>query len=91
LPRGDSQTLKTLVGAIYYDDQISGHHESAHPHYDAAAHMTVSHLTEFVAQSQVRVFSLADEDDQHRRMIGAYARAEPSSMYSFSIIPILPA
>lgn len=80
----EPQTLDTL-GVVHYDDQLSGHHGSAHPHYDTAGKRTISYLTEFGMQSIVQVFGIADEDGQRRRLIGAYPTPEPSYMHSFSI------
>ncbi|HZU66127.1 MAG TPA: carotenoid oxygenase family protein [Ktedonobacteraceae bacterium] len=80
----DPHTLETL-GIIHYNDQVSGHYGSAHPHYDRAGKMTISYLTEFGMQSMVKVFSIADGDGRNRKLIGAYPTLEPSYIHSFSI------
>ena len=80
----DPQTLETL-GVVHYDDHLSGHHGSAHPHYDAIGKRSISYLTEFGRQSLVQVFSIADEDGRCRQLIGAYPTPEPSYIHSFSI------
>ncbi len=79
----EPHTLETL-GVVHYDDQISGHHGSAHPHYDAANRMAISYLTEYGRQSTVKVLGI--KDGEHRRMlIGEYPTLEPSYIHSFSI------
>ncbi|HLH61225.1 MAG TPA: carotenoid oxygenase family protein [Ktedonobacteraceae bacterium] len=80
----DPRTLETL-GVVHYDDQVSGHYGSAHPHHDFAGEMTISYLTEFGMQSTVKVFSTADRDGRRRELIGAYPTLEPSYIHSFSI------
>ncbi|HLI05375.1 MAG TPA: carotenoid oxygenase family protein [Ktedonobacteraceae bacterium] len=80
----DPRTLETL-GIVHYEDSLTGHYGSAHPHYDAAGKRTISYLTEFGMQSMVQVFGITDDDGRYRRLIGAYPTSEPSYIHSFSI------
>lgn len=77
-------TLATL-GVVHYEDQVGGHHTSAHPHYDAANRTTISYMTEFGLQSVFKVFGIKDGDAHSRVLIGSYPTAEPSYIHSFSI------
>lgn len=79
----DPHTLDTL-GVVNYDDQITGHHGSAHPHYDFATRTSVSYLVEFGMESKFQVYSI--KDGEHRRtLIGSYPVLEPSYVHSFGM------
>jgi beta,beta-carotene 9',10'-dioxygenase len=76
-------TLDTL-GVVNYDDQITGHHGSAHPHYDFATRTSVSYLVEFGMESRFHVYGI--KDGEHRRtLIGSYPVPEPSYVHSFGM------
>jgi beta,beta-carotene 9',10'-dioxygenase len=77
-------TLDTL-GVVHYEDQVGGHHTSAHPHYDAANKTTISYMTEFGLQSVFKIFGIKDGDAHSRVLIGSYPTDEPSYIHSFSI------
>ncbi|HTK11402.1 MAG TPA: carotenoid oxygenase family protein [Ktedonobacteraceae bacterium] len=79
----DPHTLDTL-GVMKYDDQLTGHHGSAHPHYDFAQRMSVSYITEYGRQSQFKVFCIKD-GEQCRRLIGSYPVPEPAYIHSFGM------
>jgi beta,beta-carotene 9',10'-dioxygenase len=79
----DPCTLETL-GVAQYDDQVSGQHGSAHPHYDFVKRMSVSYLTEFGMQSKFQVYAILD--GEHRRtLIGSYPVLEPAYIHSFAM------
>jgi beta,beta-carotene 9',10'-dioxygenase len=79
----DPQTLDTL-GVVCFDDDITGHHGSAHPHYDFMQRMSVSYLTEFNMQSLFKVYAVKD-GEQRRSLIGSYPVLEPSYIHSFGM------
>lgn len=79
----DPHTLETL-GVVHYDDQVVGHHGSAHPHYDFTNHMSISYLTEFYMPSVFKVYAI--KDGEHRRsIIGSYPVMEPTYIHSFGM------
>jgi carotenoid cleavage dioxygenase-like enzyme len=79
----DPQTLDTL-GVIHYDDDITGHHGSAHPHYDFGQRQSISYLTEFNMPSLFKVYAI--KDGQHTRtLLGSYEVPEPSYIHSFGL------
>lgn len=79
----DPHTLETL-GVVHYEDTLTGHHGSAHPHYDFKRRMSVSYMIEFNMPSIFHVYGLPD--DKHRRQeIGSYTLLEPSYLHSFAI------
>jgi carotenoid cleavage dioxygenase-like enzyme len=79
----DPRTLETL-GVSQYEDQLTGHHGSAHPHYDFANHMSISYITEFGPESQFKVFGIKD-GEYERRLIGSYPVPEPAYIHSFGL------
>ena len=79
----DPHTLETL-GVVHYHDQVSGHHGSAHPHYDFSRRMSVSYLTEFGIESQFKVYAIKD-GTRSRALIGSYPVAEPAYLHSFGM------
>lgn len=79
----DPHTLETL-GVVHYYDQVSGHHGSAHPHYDFSRRMSVSYLTEFGIESQFKVYAIKD-GTRSRALIGSYPVAEPAYLHSFGM------
>ncbi|QBD76960.1 carotenoid oxygenase family protein [Ktedonosporobacter rubrisoli] len=79
----DPHTLETL-GVTAYEDQLSGHHGSAHPHYDFASRASISYITEFARESQFKVFSIED-GTYGRKLIGAYLVQEPAYIHSFGL------
>ncbi len=79
----DPQTLETL-GVVHYNDDLTGHHGSAHPHYDFARRMSISYMTEFNMPSVFRVYGIKDNEHQ-RVQIGSYTTMEPSYLHSFGM------
>ncbi|GAC1668036.1 MAG: carotenoid oxygenase family protein [Ktedonobacteraceae bacterium] len=79
----DPDTLETL-GVVHYDDDLTGHHGSAHPHYDFSRRMSISYMTEFNMPSVFRVYGI--RDNEHRRvLIGSYTVVEPCYLHSFGM------
>ena len=79
----DPHTLDTL-GVVHYDDNITGHYGSAHPHYDFVQRMSVSYLTEFNMKSVFKVYAVKD-GQQRRRLIGSYPVLKPAYIHSFGM------
>jgi beta,beta-carotene 9',10'-dioxygenase len=79
----DPHTLETL-GVVNYHDQVSGHHGSAHPHYDFSERMSVSYLTEFGIECQFKVYAIKN-GTHSRTLIGSYSVAEPAYLHSFGM------
>ncbi|QBD75401.1 carotenoid oxygenase family protein [Ktedonosporobacter rubrisoli] len=79
----DPRTLDTL-GVVHYDDQITGQHDSAHPHFDFARRMSISYITEYGLESRFKVYSIR-AGEHSRRLIGSYPVAEPAYIHSFGL------
>ncbi len=79
----DPYTLDTL-SVVEYEDQLTGHHGSAHPHYDFANRISVSYMTEFGLESQFKVYCIKD-GEHSRRLIGSYPVPEPAYIHSFGM------
>jgi beta,beta-carotene 9',10'-dioxygenase len=79
----DPHTLDTL-GVVKYDDQLTGHHGSARPHYDFVNRLNISYITEFGLESRFKVFGIKD-GEHSRRLIGSYPVQEPAYIHSFGL------
>lgn len=79
----DPHTLETL-GVVHYDDDLVGHHGSAHPHYDFARSTSISYVTEFYMPSVFKVYGIKD-GGHSRKLIGSYPVMEPTYIHSFGM------
>jgi carotenoid cleavage dioxygenase-like enzyme len=79
----DPETLQTL-GVTGYDDDVSGHLTTAHPHRDPASGDLINYVTRISRKSEYRVYRLRGPNLK-RELVGSVPVSRPAYMHTFGI------
>lgn len=83
--RIDPETL-SVQGDLPYEDDLDGHHVTAHPQYDQQQGETVGYMTEFGRSNQYHVYRVPD-DRPERIPIASIDVDRPAYLHSFALTP----
>lgn len=83
--RIDPRTL-SVQGHLHYDDDLNGHHVTAHPQHDHRRDETVGYMTEFGRLNQYHIYRIPD-DRPERILITSINVDRPAYLHSFALTP----
>jgi carotenoid cleavage dioxygenase-like enzyme len=83
--RIDPETL-VVRGELAYEDDLRGHHVTAHPQHDRRRVETVGYMTEFGRPNRYHVYRIPD-DRPERIPIASVETSRPAYLHSFALTP----
>lgn len=87
-PRRVRIDLETLAarGTLAYEDDLRGHHVTAHPQHDRRRDETVGYMTEFGRSNRYHVYRVPD-DRPERIPLASFEVGRPAYLHSFALTP----
>ncbi|WP_227375726.1 carotenoid oxygenase family protein [Haladaptatus halobius] len=83
--RFDPETLSAR-GDLVYEDDLTGHHVTAHLQHDREAGKTVGYMTEFGRRNRYHVYGVPD-DRPERVPLASVEVERPAYLHSFALTP----
>lgn len=74
----------TTDGIFKFDDQISGHTTTAHPHFDFSRNCLFNLITKISAQSTYQIYRI-DNGRRQRKLLASVSVGSPAYMHSFAM------